>query len=41
MDRFGARQIVAVPDAGHWLAVEQPQTVADAIRRFIDATPNG
>lgn len=40
-DRFGARQIVAVPDAGHWLAVEQPQTVADAIRRFIDATPNG
>lgn len=28
-------ELEVVPDAGHWVHAEQPQAVAEAIRRFI------
>ena len=34
-ERFGARKVVHLPEAGHWALVEAPAECADAILRFL------
>jgi pimeloyl-ACP methyl ester carboxylesterase len=35
-ERLGASEFVVVDESGHWIQLDRPEAVVDAVRRVVD-----